>query len=346
MIQAITFINRFGRPLRCVLREPELSHFAIRKVTGLGPGAATVNIHDIVTADGGYFGSARFEARTIEFEFVFTEFDGSGKYVPIEQTRLLSYEFFSPKSKIKIVVETDIRALEIEGYVERSEPDIFSKDEGIVVSVRCPEYYFKMISADGVQSISTIYGDGLFKFPFNNNSLTKKLIKFGELTADEKTELLYDGDAENGFVITIHFTGASVSTISIKNTPLGNSEKGPIGFENPSVAKMERYKWTDDDIREKFIAFTISKIANKLSGRLSGSVTADGNRIVINTNVGKKSVVLIDARGTSYNITDAMDHLEWLRLYPGYNEFEITCNTGGAGHFTIEVSYESLFTGV
>lgn len=350
MINAITFTNRYGRSLRCVLAAPYLSSFAIKSVIGLGPGAATINIHDIATADGGYFGSARFGTRNIVVNFILMDRDRNGNYVPIEQTRLLSYEFFAPKSKIRIIVETDQRELSIEGYVETNEPNIFSNQESIQVSILCPDYYFKMINNGNDVQVARLYGGGLFEFPFSNESIEgEKLIQFGNVNQNEHYKLYYDGDAENGFKLTITFRGTDypvTGTIIVLNQPIGNSNRGDIGY---LPNDEEAPSWVDAALSSAYISINLAELASRLGSPYSGAnptayIYDIGNRIEISTITGKKSAKFI-AGNTTYNILGYIPHLEWLKIYPGYNEFIVECNNSSVGHFTVNAEFECLYSG-
>lgn len=346
MIKTITFVNRFGRSLCCTLGEPERSGFAITNITGLGPGDASVNIHDIATADGGYFGSARFSARNIVITFQLMDVDFDNKYVPIEEIRHRAYEFFAPKNQIRIVVDTDTRSLVIDGYIESDDPNIFQSNVTMTVSILCPGYYFKMASDVGSGQTIMIYGSGLFQFPFSNESLKKKLIQFGSIEQTQKYELPYDGDDETGFELEIQFNGLSVKTINIQNTPIGNSEKGPVGFAKIEDSQRAVLQWSDFESRSSYLNIDLPKIAKKLSGRYSKAIYESGNRIVIRSMVGRKTAVFIDADHHEYNVVDAIDHLEWLKIYPGYNEFSVATDSESVGHFAINVNFEALYTGV
>lgn len=346
MIQSLTFTNRFGRSLHCILGEPERSGFAITGISGLGPGRASVNVHDIATADGGYFGTARFSSRDILIQFTLLDFDINGSYNPIEDVRHLSYEFFPPKTKIKIVVETDRRSLTIDGYVEENTPNIFESSVTVTVSIRCPGYYFKMVSDTGSVQDTMIYGSGLFQFPFSNESLVQKLIEFGNIDIDQKYMMYYDGDAESGFELEIVFSGDVVTSFSIQNNPVGNSDKGPVGFRTSQDAGSIAYRWSDQDIVSKYISLNLATVASKLANVYPNPIYGVGNSIIISSLTGKKSAFFIDANDNRYNILDAFDHLDWLKVYPGYNEFEIVTNAASVGHFTASVRYEALYTGV
>lgn len=346
MIHAVTFTNRYGRSLRCVLAAPEFTRFAIKNITGLGPGQASINIHEIATTDGGYYGYSRFSKRNIVVNFLLTDNDENGRYVPIEETRHLAYEFFAPKTPIQVLVETDARALVIEGYIESCEPEIFSNQESIQVSILCPGYYFKMVTdGDAIQRIR-VYGNGLFEFPFSNESLTKKLIQFGSVTKDEKFDLYYDGDSENGFTLEIAFMGDGypvTGNIKIINSPKGNTAKGSIGFghDDSTVTVPE---WTDPTIQDSFIEISMSTLATKLQSVYQGNLYDEGNKIVICTIPGKKSARFI-AGNDSYNILGYLPHLEWMKLQPGNNEINVQTNAASAGHFYATLNFECLYLG-
>lgn len=354
MIQALTFVNRFGRSLRCILTEPERSGFAIKQVDGLGPGMANVNIHDIVTTDGGYFGSARFSARSIEMILQPVEANFAGTYMPVEETRHLSYEFFAPKTQLRIVIETDTRVLAIEGYVEKNEPDIFNRSEVFSIGIRCPEYYFRLLNEAGSEQHVAIYGSGLFEFPFQNNSLTKPLIEFGMADATQGYDLLYEGDTEAGFEMVITFNGEQIGgNITIQNELNGNSDNGPVGFPQVSDARSVWYQWTDPSLGQQYIKISTTKLTERLNGKYSGNFYDVGNQIVYRSYPGKKTLLF---RASDFSCTildcvtnDAVTHqpeLSWMKLYPGYNHFLVTSLPSAVGKFAVNITYEALYSGV
>lgn len=346
MIKSFTFTNCFGRSLRCILSEPELTGIAITEVSGLGPGASSVDIHEIATADGGYFGSARNSTRNITLTLRLCDGYVDGKYLSVEEIRRLAYEFFANRTRLQVVVETDSRSLVIVGVTETDDPAIFKSAETIYVSILCPEYYFKMVSDTGTNQSVMIYGGGLFQFPFSNESLVKNRIQFGNLEMIQTEEVYYDGDAETGFEIEILFTGELVTSLSLQNRPLGNSEKGPVGFATQSDAQQAVYLWRDETLVSKYISVDLSTVAAKLGQRYADPIYTAGNRIVISSKTGKKFAVLIDGRDNRYNIIHAFSHLDWLRFYPGYNKFQIVTDAASLGHFSISANFEALYSGV
>ncbi len=131
MIKAITVTNYLGDSIRMDLARPEESGFVIRAITGLGPGQANINTVDVSTNDGGFFNSARLPIRNIVLTLGFLPKPS------IEDVRQKSYKYFPIKKKLTLLIETDNRTAEIEGYVESNDPNIFSKEETTDISKVC-----------------------------------------------------------------------------------------------------------------------------------------------------------------------------------------------------------------
>ena len=198
MIRAVTFTNYLGDSIRLDLARPEKSGFIIKSVTGLGPGKANINTTEIATNDGSLFNSSRMPSRNIVISLAYMWKDS------IEDVRQLSYKYFPIKKKLIMLIETDNRQAEIEGYVESNDPTIFSKDEGSDISIVCPNPFFYGVEA-------------LFEFPFSNESLKDPLLEMGEIKNETEQVVVYNGDAEIGVTITIHAIGEA-SNITIYNT--------------------------------------------------------------------------------------------------------------------------------
>lgn len=344
MIKSLTFTNRFGRSLHCSLFEPEHSNIAITNIDGLGPGKSNVTVNDIATSDGGIFSSARMSFRNIVFSFYFIDHDFDGKYIRVEDIRKLSYEFFMPKTQIRTIIETDHgRNYVIYGYVESNEPTIFSSKASSTVSLICPDYYFKMIGDLGDLQTATLLGTGCFEFPFSNESLDRKLIEFFIVEAAHEYDLYYDGDSENGFELEIMFLGESVNYFTISNEPIGNSALGDVGFDE----LLNYPAWHDLELSSAYIQIYISDVADILSDSYtSDPIYAAGNKIVISTLTGKKSVTFITSGGDEYNILDGVRHIDWVKLYPGYNHFVVATDNVSAGRFRVDAKFNTLYSGV
>ena len=301
MIKKITVTNHLGDSIEMDLQRPELSGFAVQSISGLGPGKSNINTTEIATIDGGIYNSARISARNITISLIFL-WNGT-----IEEVRQRSYKYFPLKKKITLLIETDHRIAEIEGYVESNEPSIFSKEEGTDISIVCPNPYFYS-KTDKLTVFSGITGG--FSFPFSNESLTEKLIIMGTINRLTTNTVYYDGDADVGVTITIHAIGEA-SGITIHNTT------------SKQIMKLNS-----------------SKIES-----ITGSGIVNGDDIIICTVKGKKSIKLVRG-GIEYNILACLEKgVTWFNLVMGDNIFAYTAETGDT-NLQFKIENQILFEGV
>lgn len=304
MIRAVTFTNYLGDSIRLVLARPEESGFVIKSITGLGPGKANINTTEVATNDGSLFNSSRLPSRNIVVSLGYMWNDS------VEDVRQLSYKYFPIKKKLTVLIESDNRQAEIEGYVESNDPTIFSKDEGSDISIICPNPFFYSAGENGINT-TIFYGvKPLFEFPFRNESLYEKLLLMGEIRNETERVVMYNGDAEIGITITIHAIGEA-SNITIYNT--GTREVMRIDTE-----KLEKF---------------------------TGSEIIAGDDIIICTIKGKKSISLL-RNGKTTNILNCLDkNADWFQLAKGDNIFAYTAETGSSNlQFRIEnrIVYEGV----
>lgn len=302
MIKSVTVTNYLGDSIKLELTRPELSGFVVTSISGLGAGTADINTTDVSTNDGSVYNSARAQTRNIvlSLQYLFKN--------TIEDVRHLSYKYFPIKKKVKLRIETDNRNLEIEGYVESNEPDIFSKEESADISIVCPYPFF--YSGDGVQT--TIFSgiEPLFEFPFSNESLSENLLMMGAIQNKTENVIVYNGDVEIGVTITIHAIG-DASGISIYN-----------------VTTRESMVINTDKIK----TFT-------------GSGIIAGDDIIICTVKGRKSVTLLRA-GNTYNILNCMDrNTDWFQLSKGDNVFAYVAETGTV-NLQFKIENQLVYEGV
>nr|DAU70708.1 MAG TPA: tail protein [Caudoviricetes sp.] len=290
MIYSFTITNYLGDTIKLTLREPALSGFLIKSVTGLGPVKANINTTEVATNDGSKFNSARLTQRNIVFQmaFVDTVYGES-----IEDIRQKSYKYFPTKKNIDIIIETDNRYVKTTGYVESNEPNIFSSQEGAQISIICPDPYFYTAGENG-DIVTEFYSIApMLEFPFSNESLTDPMIVFSEIQSRAAGVITYYGDTEIGIVIRIHALGEATN-ISIYNT------------DTREVMRIDTDK--------------IEKITGK------GLVVSDD--IIINTTKGNKSITLL-REGVSYNILNCLGkNTDWFTLTKGDNVFAFTAETG------------------
>lgn len=304
MIRAITVTNYLGDSIKLDLARPEQSGFVVTSVTGLGSGKANINMTEVATNDGGLFNSSRLPSRNIVISLKYLWHDS------IEDARQLSYKYFPIKKKLTLLIETDNRQAEIDGYTETNEPTIFSKDEGSDISIVCPNPFFYSAGKDGINT-TIFYGvEPLFEFPFSNESLYECLLEMGRIQNQTEKTIVYSGDAEIGVTIAIHAIGEA-RNITIYNT--GTRE----------IMRIDT---------DKLKAFT-------------GSGIIPGDEIIICTVKGQKSITLL-RNGKTTNILNCLDkNADWFQLAKGDNIFAYTVEEGRANlQFRIEnrIVYEGV----
>lgn len=301
MIKNITVVNYLGDSIKIDLARPELSGFVVKSIKGLGPGKADINTTEISTNDGSLFNSSRLPTRNLVITLGFLWKKS------IEDVRQLSYKFFAIKKKLKLIIETDNRTAEIEGYVESNEPNIFSKDEDTDISIICTDPYFY-----STVSTSTMFSgvEAAFEFPFSNESLTEDLLEMSRLYRYHEKVINYKGDAEVGMNIIIHAIGEA-SNISIYNL----------------------------DTRETMTINT-TKIAE-----ITGSGIVAGDDIIISTVTGNKSIKLLRG-GITTNILNCLDkNVDWFKLAKGDNVFAYTAETG-SNNLQLSIENRVVYEGV
>lgn len=301
MIKSLTVENPKGESLKMVLTEPDKSGLIIESIDGLGPADANINTYELATADGGIYSGARLNMRTVTLSLRMMEFPS------IEHSRQLTYKYFPIKKKVKLILDTDLKTVECEGYVESNDPTIFSEQEGTVITVTCPDPAFY----HGHYSTKIFSGvEPLFEFPFSNESLDEKLIEFGELRLDTRASINYAGDMDTGMDILIHFIGTATN-ITLYNT----------------------------DTREKM------KIDTGKIAKLTNAAVGLGDDILISTKRGNRYARLL-RNGVYTNIISAIDkNADWMQLSVGENTFAFSSETGDT-NIVMTLSYRTAFGGV
>ncbi len=304
MIRLITVTNYLGDSIELDLARPEKTGIVVESITGLGPGTANINITEVSTNDGGLYNSSRLSRRNIVITL---------RYLwkkSIEDARQLSYKYFPIKKKLKLLIETDNRKAEIEGYVESNDPDIFSKDERADISIICPNPFFYSAGSDGNNTTIFFGIEPLFEFPFSNESLTECLLETGAVQNQTEKLITYDGDSEIGVTITIHAVGEA-SNITIYNT--GTRE--------------------------------IMRIDTDKLAKFTGSGIIAGDDIIICTVKGKKSITLQRAGKTTNILNCLVKNANWFQLAKGDNLFAYTADSG-ASNLQFKIENRIIYEGV
>lgn len=306
MIRSITVINDKNEKYVLDLFNPNDSSLIITKIDGLGPTKANVNTTELASSDGSMFNSARLTFRNIVFSFELLEHPSDNL---IETTRLKVYRMFPLKKSVTIVIETDNRIAETEGYVETNEPDIFQKNEVMNVSIVCPSPFFyatdRELILNGIES--------QFSFPFSNESLTEPLISLGEMISSISSTYYYDGDISSGVVIRMHATGPVI---------------------NPSIYNTFTKEQMD---------FDTSKIKKIVGGEENDIIVGDD--ITMCSISGNKYVKLV-RNGKEYNILACLPKMtEWITISNGNNTFGYLASSG-ASNLTLTINTNILYEGM
>lgn len=304
MIKSITVTNYLGDSLTLDLMRPELSGFIVKSVTGLGSGKANINTTESATNDGSIYNSARLSSRNIVLSLAFM-WDPT-----IEEVRHRSYKYFPIKTKVTLLIETDSRLAEIEGYVESNEPTIFSKDEGSDISIVCPNPFFRSSGPNGTNTTIFSGVEPMFEFPFSNESLDMPMLEMGSIENLTDKVVTYDGDSEVGVTITIYALGPATN-ITIYNT--GTRETMKINTD---------------------------RIAS-----IIGSGLVAGDEIIICTVKGSKYIRLL-REGVTTNILNCLDKdTDWFTLAKGDNVFAYDAETG-ANNLQFKIENQVIYEGV
>lgn len=331
MIKRVIITNYLGESVTINLSDEEPEHgFLITEIKGLGPPGGDINTTDLAISDGSIFNFAKLKQRNIVIYITLT------MAPTIEDSRQRSYKYFPMKKPLELLIETDNRRLKCVGYVEKNDPDIFSKDENIQVSIICPDPYLYSIYEN-----ETVFSglESLFEFPFSNEIEIKhepiedtngdpildtsgekildrmpddenRHLEFSNIVKDQQKNVFYEGDSDTGVVICLHFLG-HVEDITIYNT--GTREKMHI----------------DTEVIESII----------------GSVISLGDSLRISTVRKNKTVTFI--RGDEEtNVLNSLDRGSvWLQLTKGDNWFAYVAKVG-SGNIQFNITNQTLYEGI
>lgn len=329
MIQAIEITNYKNESVRLELANPWEIGMAVSSIDGLGPVKGAVNITEYSSnIDGALYNSSKALSRNIVISLIFVDALKS-----IEEVRRDTYKYFPLKERIKFVVETDHRVCETYGSVESNKPSIFDRMEGCQISIICPNPWFY----DSLKTSKVILKSitDMFKFPFKNNikpinefqfrfsnnslfenmlqfydSECEKYINFGNIEYFRERNLLYFGEVTTGVEIKIEAKGYCKNPI-IKN------------------GKTNEYML----------------INTYMLNALTGNEIISGDEIIINTEKGSKSIILI-RNGEEYNILNCLDpNSDWITVVQGENLFIYTADIG-QDEIEITVTAKIAYQGV
>lgn len=302
MIYKVSATNPKNEILEMTLTNPWKSGVNVKKVEGISPIGADIYSTPYGVVDGGIFAGARVPSRTIVLTL------GMMFHPTIEDSRMIIYNFFRIKEPVTLFFLTDSRYIGIDGYVEDNDVDIFSEREEAIITVHCvdPWFYTGIKNGIGFHGVRK-----LFEFPFSNESLTEKLIEFGEISIDTRYLINYNGDISVGFTMRITFRSAAFHNIYLYNM----------------------------DSRERMNIYTDQVEI------LTGSPLSVDDELVINTKNSNKSAYLI-RNGISSNVLSIIGKTsDWFQLSKGNNVFAFASDYG-VENIDIDVTYQDAYAGV
>lgn len=182
----------------------DFSNYYVTDVSGLTPPATTINTAKAGIIDGTFFNSASVEERNIVISLTING--------DIEANRQKLYRIFPRKTACTVYFKNANRDVKIKGYVETIECDPFVKREKAQISIICPRPYFEDLATIYAELAATL---ALFEFPFAIEE--DNPIPFSEATDYPIAEIMNEGDAEAGCIISIEVND-TIQGIKIINT--------------------------------------------------------------------------------------------------------------------------------
>lgn len=188
----------------------ELTHdsrnYAVIGIQGLTPPPTAINTSAGGRVDGSFHNSSIVEQRNIVIDIILNG--------DIEANRQQLYKIFSLKKPCTIYFQNENRNVQIVGYVETLEGDLFVQREQMQISIICPRPYF--------EDLNTIYTElsriiRKFEFPFAIEESDP--IPFSEIVDYPLCTVNNGGDVETGVIMTVEIT-AAVADLTIYNTTL------------------------------------------------------------------------------------------------------------------------------
>lgn len=183
----------------------ELTHntqnYAVIGVQGLTYPPTVVNTSTGGAVDGTFFNSSRVEQRNIVIDIIING--------DIETNRQQLYRIFSIKKPCIVYFSNKNRSVQIQGYIEVLDGDLFVQREQVQISIICPRPYF--------EDLQTIYTElsqvvRMFEFPF----MIETPIPFSEIVDYPLCTVNNNGDVDAGCIIRVEIND-NVTGLKIYN---------------------------------------------------------------------------------------------------------------------------------
>lgn len=189
----VAFTGAVNRQMIFGMRDSE---YIIKRIDGLGPVKAEVVSSENASDPGNTFLSARDGQRNVVITMGFAPKKITGKTVEGLRRELKSV--LMPKTRVEMLFADDVLGqYNLIGTVETHEPDIFSKDPEVVISILCDDPYF--------------YKHGTSDVEFIVPTLTN---------FNETFPLQYDGDVPVGIVFETDVSYSSLGAVFLQIQPV------------------------------------------------------------------------------------------------------------------------------
>lgn len=184
----------------------------IRDIQGLGPVKANVNTTALGSIDGEYYTGSSVGKRNIVMTL---GLNPNWVDQSMSSLRQLLYAYFMPKLKVNLrFFSTTMATVEINGYIESFDPNIFTKDPEIQISIICPDPDFVDIVATVVEGV------------VNNVATIPEVF----------TEINYVGTVRTGFVLKVKTATARPAYTGPINVVCFNPPPQPYNTEGVVIA--------------------------------------------------------------------------------------------------------------
>lgn len=312
MIYKIIARNPKDELLEMDIRHPEKTGINVKNITGITPTGAEIYSTPFGALDGGIYVGSRVPSRNVVMTLALVEEENEdGTLKSIEESRLKVYNFFRIKDPVNLVFYTTNRILQLTGYVESADTDIFSNEETATVSIVCVDPWFYSSSFSQKSFSGTT---ALFEFPASTKlgtNVPREKNIFGSITIDTRTDIMYNGDIQTGFDMYITFTGSEFHNIYFYN-----------------MQTRERMDIYTDQIK-----------------LLTGSPLGVGDELQISTVSGSKTAYLL-RNGEYRNVISIIDkNADWFQLTKGNNVFAFASDKG-VENIMIRLTFQDAYAGI
>lgn len=124
----------------------------IRDLQGLGPVKAAVNTKAQADKDGEFYTGTSVGKRNI---VLIVGLNADWVNHTVSSLRQDIYGYFMPKQPVRLrLFSDDLPAVEIEGYTESADPNLFSQDPEMVMSIICPAPDFIAVSQSQIAGVA------------------------------------------------------------------------------------------------------------------------------------------------------------------------------------------------